>query len=250
MKQFLIFATFAISQSVAYAQISVPPMNAESTLSRDSVRKFFGTYQFKPAFQMQIFSENGKLFARRIGDADKFQLFPKTANVFLVKTIPAELEFRQSTGGQYDVLLLRQGGNEMVARQIQAQPYELYDTILQLDSLMYDAYNKRNLPGLMAYFASELEFYHDQTGLTTQEDNRERFKANFAKATVMRRALVKSSLEVYPIDAFGAIQIGTHQFYQTDPGQPERLVSTPRFMLIWKNTGGRWQIVRAVSYAH
>lgn len=67
---------------------------------------------------------------------------------------------------------------------------------------------------------------------------------------MMRRELSKSSLEVYPIKDFGAIEIGTHNFYQTDKEQPERLVAQPKFMHIWKKEGDVWKIVKVVSYDH
>ena len=138
----------------------------------------------------------------------------------------------------------------MKAHRIAAQPIELYDTVKQLDSLLYNAYNRRDLPAFMAYFAPNLEFYHDLTGLTDYQNNLARFKSNFTKPTAMRRVLKPNSLEVHPIQNFGAIEIGTHRFFQTDPGQSERLVSEPKFINIWQNTNGKWQLVKIVSYDH
>jgi hypothetical protein len=250
MQRLLLFLGVLLGPLWAGAQPATRPANVEIAMSRDSARQFFGTYEFAPGFQMQVFSENTKLFAQRIGDQERFQIFPKQANVFFVKAMPAELEFRRAGAGGYDVLLLHQGGRDMQAKRLKAQPIELYDTVLHLDSAMYRAYNGRNLPALLAFFAPGLEFYHDQTGLTTYAENRERFRANFAKASTMRRELVPGSLEVYPIKDFGAIEIGTHRFYQTDPGQPEKLVGEPRFMHVWQKTQGTWQIVRIVSYGH
>ncbi|MFD2717335.1 nuclear transport factor 2 family protein [Hymenobacter monticola] len=235
----------------ATAQTDPPAtVNVEISMPRDSARQFFGSYQFEPNFTMRIFSENGKYYGQRVGDPERFQLFAKQANRFFLKAMPAELEFVRDARGRYQTLVLHQGGRNMRAQRTQAQPVELYDTVLHLDSLLYGAYNRRNLPVLLGYFAPTLEFYHDQTGFTTYAENARRFKENFAKPTVMRRELAPGSLEVYPIAGFGAIEIGTHRFYQTDPGQPERLVAEPRFLHVWQNTQGRWQIVRIVSYDH
>jgi hypothetical protein len=55
----------------------------EIELSRDSLRQFFGTYAFAAQFHMNIFSVNGKAFAQRVGDGEKFQIFSKTYNVFI-----------------------------------------------------------------------------------------------------------------------------------------------------------------------
>jgi ketosteroid isomerase-like protein len=199
---------------------------------------------------MKISSINDKAFAQRIGDDEKFEIFPKARHVFFLKTMPAELEFKRSVKGSYDTLLLHQGGKEMKAFKISHQPFELYDSIMHLDSLVYCAYNARDLGKFMDYFSPDLEFYHDLTGRTDYKENLDRFKTNFSKPTVMRRELLKRSLEVYPIKDFGAIEIGTHLFYQTDPGQAERVVAQPKFMHIWKRTNEGWKIVRIVSYDH
>lgn len=66
----------------------------------------------------------------------------------------------------------------------------------------------------------------------------------------MRRELLKGSLEVYQISGYGAIQYGTHNFYQTNLGEAEKLVAQPKFMHIWKKVGNDWKIVRIVSYDH
>jgi len=226
------------------------PARPEIALSRDSARQFFGTYEFEPRFQMRIFSQNGQLFAQRLGDADKFQLFAARPGLFFLKAMPAELEFVRAANGQYETLLLHQGGHDITAHRIQAQPLELYDEILQLDTKLYEAYNQQQLAAFVAYFSPQLEFYHDQTGLTTYQDNLQRFKENFAKPAPLRRELVPGSLEVYPIAGFGAIEIGTHRFYQPTKGQPDKLVGEPRFLHVWQHKGGKWLITRIVSYDH
>ena len=250
MKYWLYFLLLCFSAFPSLAQSGVASVNQEVTISRNSAQLFFGTYEFAPNFKLRVFSENGSLFAQREGDPDKFQVFPKRANVFFLKTMPAELEFIKSATGRYDTLILHQGGKDMTAKRVASQFGELYDTILQLDSTMYRAYNGRKLPELTAFFAPDLEFYHDQTGKTDYQENVKRFRENFAKPTRMRRVLVPGSLQVYPVAGFGAIEVGTHRFYQTDPGQAEKLVAQPRFVQVWRRGPKGWQIVRVVSYAH
>lgn len=250
MKALLFSGCLLLSAAPGHAQNPAPASRPETRLSRDSIRQFFGTYEFRPNFQLRVFSENNELFAQRLGDPDKFQLFAKQTNVFFIKVMPAELAFQRTAAGRYETLLLRRGGQTLQARRVQAQPVELYDTIQHLDSLLYGAYNRRDLPAFMAYFSPTLEFYHDQTGYTNYADNRQRFQENFTRPTRMRRELVPGSLEVYPIAGFGALELGTHRFYQTDPGQPERLVATPRFVSVWQQVGGRWLLARVISYDH
>lgn len=91
MKQLIILINLLLSALVVHAQGPGQPANTEIALSRNSVRQFFGTYEFELDFKMRIFSASTKLFAQRLGDADKFQIFPKKANIFFLKAMPAEL---------------------------------------------------------------------------------------------------------------------------------------------------------------
>jgi hypothetical protein len=251
MRHLLIFTLFSFFTSVSYSQtISDKPKNIEISLSRDSLRVFFGTFEFAPQFKMDIFSLNGKVFAQRVGDVDKFQIFPKQINIFFLTAMEAELEFTKSTKGSYDTLLLHQDGKNMKAFRISSKPSELYDTILHLDSLLYSYYNARNIKKFISLFSPDFEFYHDQTGKTNYKENLKRFKVNFTKSTIMRRELLKSSLEIYPIKDFGAIQIGTHNFYQTEKGGQEKLVAQPKFLHIWMKKNNVWQITKVISYDH
>jgi hypothetical protein len=251
MRQIFILAFSLMTVIASYSQnIDNKTKNVEISLSRDSIRVFFGTFEFTPQFKMDIFSLNEKIFAQRIGDADKFQIFPKQRNVFFLKAMEAELEFKKTEKGLYDTLLLHQDGKTMKAIRISSKPYELYDTILHLDSLMYSFYNSRNYEKFKSFFSPDLEFYHDLTGKTDFNDNLKIFKTNFAKSTIMRRELLKGSLEIYPINNFGAIEIGTHNFFQTDSGQSEKLVAQPKFIHIWKKVNNNWTITKIISYDH
>jgi hypothetical protein len=251
MRHFLLVIIFSFGTTVLLSQSPSDTItNKEIILSRDSLRVFFGTFAFSSNFKMKIFSINENIFAQRVGDQEKFQMFSKSSNRFFLKVMPAELEFKTSTKGSYDTLLLHQGGREMKAYRIASQPYELYDTILHLDSLLYASFNNRDLQKFMSYLSPDLEFYHDLTGKTNYQDNLERFKVNFAKSTNIRRELLKGSLEVYPIKDFGAIQIGTHTFYQQEKGKLDKYDSQAKFMHIWRNINNEWQITRIISYDH
>ena len=74
--------------------------------------------------------------------------------------------------------------------------------------------------------------------------------AEQAKNGVLRRELVKASLEVHPIKNYGAVEIGIHNFYRTLPGKPEKLTTVAKFMHIWQQDGEQWRVSRIVSYAH
>jgi len=127
---------------------------------------------------------------------------------------------------------------------------KLYNQVARLDKAMFDAYNRRDLAVLKSMFTEDLEFYHDKSGLMSYRQSMESFKKNFQGQTRMRRQLVEGSLEVYPIAGYGAVEIGVHKFYSTEPNQKEKLTATAKFVHVWKKAKGAWKIARVVSYDH
>jgi hypothetical protein len=93
---------------------------------------------------------------------------------------------------------------------------ELQRTIEKLDAEVFDAYNTCNLEKFGSFFPEQLEFYHDQGGLT--DTTREQLVGDIKKYICgkVRRELVKGSLEVYPMRNYGAVELGRHRF--THPG--------------------------------
>lgn len=127
---------------------------------------------------------------------------------------------------------------------------ELYDTIAQLDSALFDAFNKRDLSTLKGFFSEELEFYHDLGGVTNYNQNMAAFEKTFLSDRKLRRELMKSSLEVCQIKDFGAVETGVHRFYVTEKGQKEKLSSEAKFVNLWQKRNGEWKVTRIISYAH
>jgi hypothetical protein len=124
----------------------------------------------------------------------------------------------------------------------------LFGKIKTLDSLMFDAYNHQDLPKMKSYFTGNLEWYQDNGGLLNNETVFTNFKSIFDKKDKLTRELVYGTLEVIPIKGFGAIEIGKHRFKHIENGKLE--IGTFRFLMIWKNTNGNWQISRVVSFDH
>jgi len=125
---------------------------------------------------------------------------------------------------------------------------ELYYEIAYMDSILFNAFNSRNVEKLKTLFAEDLEFYHDLGGLTNYTQNMEAFKKTAEKNNDLRRELIPGSLEVYPVKDFGAMQIGQHRFCHTENGKPD--CGTFKFVHIWKKINGEWKISRVVSYGH
>jgi hypothetical protein len=131
--------------------------------------------------------------------------------------------------------------------QSTAPPETLFKTIQSLDTQLFDAYNHCDLTTLGAMMSDDLEFYHDQTGLSVG-------KAPFLAAIKqnicgkVERTLVPGSMEVYPLKGYGAVQIGMHHFHQQ--GHPEDRGGDAKFVTLWQNTDNAWKVTRVISYNH
>ena len=138
-----------------------------------------------------------------------------------------------------------------VATATDAPPADaLQATILEQDAAVFDAFNRcadaAQLERHAAYFAEDVEFYHDTGGVTwTRAD----MLANTSKYVCghFTRELVPGSASVFPIKDFGAIERGSHRFCQLDTGQCE---GEADFVIVWQQTDAGWKITRVLSFAH
>lgn len=127
----------------------------------------------------------------------------------------------------------------------------LYNEILFADSCLFNAFNNCDSLSYKKYFADDLEFYHDRGGLTVSlKSELQSFIDNCGTDLHLRRELVKSSLEVYPIKDYGAIEIGMHRFYHTTKEGVEKFNGVYKFIHVWQKKNGEWKISRIISYGH
>ncbi len=124
----------------------------------------------------------------------------------------------------------------------------LYHEIATIDSLLFQAFNSRDLESLKHFFTTDLELYQDNTGVRNYQQTVDAFGELFKKDYVLVRQLIKGTMEVYPIKDFGAIQSGLHQFCHTENGKKECAVF--KFMHVWQNTKDGWKISRLITYDH
>lgn len=123
---------------------------------------------------------------------------------------------------------------------------DLYKTIAALDTALFDAYNHCDLPKLSSMIAEDLEFYHDKTGLAVgRQPFVDAIKTNVCGK--VHRELVPGTLEVHPMQGYGAVEIGVHRF--THPGDPTTL-GEARFVSLWQLKNGTWTLTRAISFDH
>jgi hypothetical protein len=128
---------------------------------------------------------------------------------------------------------------------------DLYTAILRQDSALFRAFNTCDSGEYRMYFADNLEFYHDIGGLTVSlESEMTSLKEMCARGTKVRRELIQTDLEVYPIGNYGAVEVGSHRFYFTNKGEAEKLGGIYKFVHIWQLKDGAWKISRVVSYGH
>lgn len=127
-------------------------------------------------------------------------------------------------------------------------PDRLYTEIAAMDAALFDAFNRKDLDGVMTLFSKDLEFYHDKGGLNNYEQNLKASKRLFEVNKTLRRQLVPGTMQVYPIKDYGAIQTAEHQFCQGPRGTDDCGVF--KFLHIWKRTGEGWKLARVVSYGH
>ena len=139
------------------------------------------------------------------------------------------------------------------------ETHKLFQQLKAKDSLLFDrAFNHCETHWLDTLTAEDFEFYHDQSGITPS-------KKEFLKIMqegicrpdnpyTSRRELIENSLEVYPLynngTLYGAIQKGSHRFYEKGPEGIEKAGNTASFTHLWVLYNQQWKLKRVLSYNH
>lgn len=133
----------------------------------------------------------------------------------------------------------------------------LTEAIAARDTALFTTMFDRCDPAALADLVTEdLEFYHDRGGLTA---SRAAFVDGYAKsceaakapdAYHSRRVLTPGSMRVYAIPGVGAVEEGSHAFYERQGDGPEKLVGRARFSVLWRLEGDQWRLARAFSIDH
>jgi len=126
----------------------------------------------------------------------------------------------------------------------------LFDELARMDSELFEAsFVTCDAAKANAIFAEDVEFYHDKDGLSTGEQVREntrRLTASCPREHGVTRTVVPGSLRVYPIEGYGAVQVGVHRF-------DERGAATStlaRFVSVWRRQDQTWRLARVLSLDH
>lgn len=137
-----------------------------------------------------------------------------------------------------------------VARAEANEGTGLTETIHRLDRSLFDSFNKcadaAELARHASYFAQDVEFYHDNGGVTW---TREAMLSNTKRYACGKftRELVEASFSVSPVKDFGAIATGVHRFCQNDT---KECAGEADFVMVWRNTNGKWEVTRTLSFGH
>jgi hypothetical protein len=125
---------------------------------------------------------------------------------------------------------------------------ELDKAISKLDAALFDSYNKCDLDKFSGFFVEDVEFYHDQGGVTLgRQQLTESIRKNICGKVT--RELVPGTLHAYYMKGYGAVEMGVHRFRH--PGHEDtEPVGEGKFIHLWQYKKGSWKITRVISYDH
>jgi hypothetical protein len=139
-----------------------------------------------------------------------------------------------------------------------SQDSEVFKQLKARDSLLFErGFNKCEIADFEFFISKDLEFYHDQGGVTTNKaDFLKAVRNNICSNPKMKpiRKLQKESLEVFPLfengKLYGAIQKGIHDFYIREPEKDLYKTSSAKFTHLWLLEKDIWILKRVLSYDH
>lgn len=126
-------------------------------------------------------------------------------------------------------------------------------SILAAEARFWVAYNSCDMAMIGTLVTDDIEFYHDQTGLTA---TRAAVVASLRQGPCgdptmkLRRELVDGSVQFHALAGDYALVSGQHRFYATHAGGQERLSAQAKFTHLWKQVDGNWQLHRVFSFEH
>ena len=126
----------------------------------------------------------------------------------------------------------------------------LFRQIAASDSAFFDAYNNCQLATMKSYLTSDIEFYHDQSGLSHRPKLMDDLRKNICGK--VHRDPVPGTLEVYPLKGYGAVATGLHRFCDSRKYRTceEGKSGVAKFVSLWRQENGKWRMSRVISYDH
>ena len=139
-----------------------------------------------------------------------------------------------------------------------AQTQLLTDEVAAADLALFSAFFDRcDTAALAKMVTDDFEMFHDKNGYMAKSGKEflDALSGTCARQKTgedyrARRELVPGSIKVYPLNNYGAVEVGVHRFFQLLPGKPEKLVEVSQFTHVWKKEESGWKLSRVLSYDH
>lgn len=121
----------------------------------------------------------------------------------------------------------------------------LFDELVRLDAELFDAaFVSCDQKKYEAFFTDDVEFYHDLAGAKFGDAVKK--LGPCPKDKGLSRILNLASVEVFPVEGYGAIQTGKHTFVQ----KGSSTIEVAQFVHLWRHTEKGWKIARVMSFGH
>lgn len=103
---------------------------------------------------------------------------------------------------------------------------------------------------MKSYITSDVEFYHDQSGLSHRRKLMDDLRKNICGK--VHRDPLPGTLEVYPLKGYGAVATGLHRFCDSRKYRTcvEGESGVAKFVTLWRKDNGKWRMARVISYDH
>ena len=96
------------------------------------------------------------------------------------------------------LLLVLISGCGQIDAQEKVGDNTLHSDIAKMDSILFDAFNRRDTVTFKKFFTEDLEFYHDEGGLTGYQHTIEFMRSTAKNNNGLKRTLGPGSLAIYP----------------------------------------------------
>lgn len=134
---------------------------------------------------------------------------------------------------------------------------DLFIALKKQDSIFFErGFNSCDFEYLEQHVASDLKFYHDQSGFQDKQvflENTSKYICSNPDKKPIRK-LEPGSLSVFPLHnngvLYGAIQSGVHNFYIREKGKPDVWTSIAKFTTVWIKKDSIWEMSDVLSYDH
>lgn len=127
----------------------------------------------------------------------------------------------------------------------------------ELDTALFDAFNHRNSEAMRPFYATDVEFFHDQVGRTLGQDAviatfRNKFDGDYVERhQLVQRVLINDSLQLFPIPGYGLLEVGKHRFtVSSRESKRVTAVTVGAFLHVIKTLNHAERIELALSYDH